>query len=81
LQCKNIKQFDPKLADVLKKQIATLTQKLKDWRKGMEQNPKFQKLIRKLQDYDNSNYDDYDDFIKPSIEPQFVSGGHLSQER
>lgn len=81
LQCKNIEQFDPKLADVLKKQIVTLTKKLKDWRKGMEQNPKFQKLIRKLQDYDNGNFDDYDDFIKPSIEPQFVSGVHLSQER
>lgn len=68
LQCENIEQFDPNLAKALKRQIEVLTQKLRDWRKVMEQNPKFQKLVKKLQDYDNGNYEDYEQFMKPSIE-------------
>ena len=65
---KTIEEFDPKLAKTLKRQVSVLCDKLRVWRKKMEHEPRFQKLLKKCDDWEHGNYEDWKAFMKQSIE-------------
>lgn len=69
---KTLEEFDPKFAKVLKRNINVNLAKLRNWRKQMEQNPKFQKLLSKWKMYMASDYTNEEEFLKPSIEQDVV---------
>ena len=76
LKFDTIEEFDPMFAKALKRQVEVNMTKLRKWRSQMEHNPKFQKLLEKWKDFIACNYEDYKEFMKPSIEQQFA---HSSQ--
>ena len=78
---KTIEEFDPKLAKALKRQSSVLFDKLRKWRKSMENDPKFQKLLEKWRDFMDHNYTDIKEFLKPSIEQQFVQPQQMMRPR
>ena len=63
-----IEDFDPKLSKTLRKHVEVQCGKLTGWRKRMEHNQRFQKLKKKLDDYEQGNFEDYEEFMKPSID-------------
>ena len=67
-KCDTIDECDPKFSKALDRQILIMTKKLRDWRKKMEPNQRFQKLVKKLEDWESGRFEDIDTFMKPSID-------------
>lgn len=65
---KNIEEFDSKYAKALTKQVQIFTEKLRVWRKQMEKNSSFEKLLQKWHSFITHNYEDLNEFLKQSIE-------------
>ena len=73
---KNIEEFDSKYAKALTKQVQIFTEKLRVWRKQMEKNSSFEKLLQKWHSFITHNYEDLNEFLKQSIEDVTYSLEH-----
>ena len=67
-QYDNIEAFDPMLAKALRRQVEVQCDRLTKWRTEIEHNPRFQKLLKKIKDYECGNFKDFYEFLEPSIE-------------
>lgn len=67
-QYDNIEAFDPLLAKALRRHVEVQCDRLTKWRTEIEHNPRFQKLLKKINDYECGNFKDLCEFLEPSIE-------------